>query len=231
MRTLVVDDDRNITAALDLLLRDIGYTVDVAFSVAEARSCAASGGYDLLVLDLNLPDGSGIDFATEYRSAHPATPILMLTAESAEEITVRALDAGADDFVTKPVRANTFLARVRALLRRSAVNQGDVLESGNLRCDRLARAVTVAGKSLRVTPRELALLESLMLTDGESVSRSDLLRRVFGMDVDPGTNIVEVNIGRMRSKLAGAGATVRIETWRGVGYALVDAAAPAGESK
>ena len=232
MRILVVDDDRNIVAALDLLLRDIGMTVEVAFSLAEARARTGSGGYDLLVLDLNMPDGSGIDFAAEFRRSDPATPILMLTAESAEEVTVRALDAGADDFVTKPVRANTFLARVRALLRRSTVNQGDVLESGNLRCDRLARAVTVAGKPLRVTPRELALLESLMLTDGESVPRSDLLRRVFGMDVDPGTNIVEVNIGRVRNKLTAAGANVRIETLRGVGYALVDgASAPAGESK
>ena len=232
MRILVVDDDRSIAAALDLLLRDIGLHVDIAFSVAEARTQAASGGYDLLVLDLNLPDGSGIDFAAEFRRSDPATPILMLTAESAEEVTVRALDAGADDFVTKPVRANTFLARVRALLRRRTADYGDVLSAGNLRCDRLSRVVTVAEQPMAVTPRELALLEFLLLSRGESVARGDLLRRVFGLDFDPGTNIVEVNIGRVRNKLSGAGANVRIETLRGVGYALVDgAAASAGESK
>ncbi len=232
MRILVVDDDRSIAAALDLLLRDIGLHVDIAFSVAEARTQAASGGYDLLVLDLNLPDGSGIDFAAEFRRSDPATPILMLTAESAEEVTVRALDAGADDFVTKPVRANTFLARVRALLRRGTADYGDVLSAGNLRCHRLSRVVTVAEQPMPVTPRELALIEFLLLSRGESVARGDLLRRVFGLDFDPGTNIVEVNIGRVRNKLSGAGANVRIETLRGVGYALVDgAAASAGESK
>ena len=232
MRTLLVDDDRSITGTLELLLREIGCTVDIALDLAQARARAGDARYDLIILDLNLPDGSGIDFAAEHRRSYPATPILMLTAESAESVTVAALDAGADDFVTKPVSANTFLARVRALTRRGAVDHGEVLAAGNLRCHRLTRIVTVAGVPMPVTPRELALLEFLLLHRGESVPRSELLRRVFGLDFDPGTNIVEVNIGRVRNKLSHANATVRIDTARGVGYALVDGAAAAiGDSK
>ncbi len=235
MRALIIDDDTVLSAMLSLVLRTAGFETDIAADLAQARACTDAGEYAVLVLDLNLPDGTGIDFATAFRRAHRRTPILMLTAESAEDVAVVALDAGVDDFVVKPVTREVLLARVRALLRRAGTNHDEVLAAGNLRLDRLSRTLVVEGKAVPLTPRELALVEFLLLHRDDFSSREELLRRVFGFAFEPGTNILEVNIRRVRGKLARAGSSIGIETKRGVGYRMVaspaDTAAGIGASR
>ena len=227
MRALLTDDDRGLSAMLELLLRSAGFEVDVAADLTAGRALQAAHVYDLFVLDLHLPDGTGIEFAVELRTARRDTPILMLTAESAEEVSVLALDAGIDDFVVKPVSAEVFLARVRALMRRTSADRGDLLVAGNLRLQRLTRQLLVGDLTVRLTPRELALVEFLLLHRSDYSSREELLRRVFGFAFEPGTNILEVNIRRVRGKLARAGCTCSIENRRGLGYRVVPSPATA----
>jgi two-component system OmpR family response regulator len=235
MRALLVDDDNVLPAMLERVLRSMDFEVDLAPDLASARAFVAAGDYDVIVLDLYLPDGTGIAFAADFRRGGRNTPILMLTAESAEEVAVLALDAGVDDFVVKPVTREIFIARIRALMRRSGADHGDVLVAGNLRLHRLSRELVVADRAVRLTPRELALVEFLLLHCGEISPRAELLRRVFGFDFEPGTNILEVNIRRVRAKLTRAGSDHGIETSRGIGYRLVASSATgptgSGDSK
>ena len=220
MRALIVDDDATLTTLVRRLMEEDGYAVDTAASAEDGRMLAMVNEYDAIVLDLTLPDGNGIQIIQSLRRDGKKTPIIVLTGTKDSEVTVRALDAGADDYLTKPIAFAEFKARVRALVRRGGAQRTESLSVGNVVLNRLTRDVLVDGKAMSVTPKELSLLEHLLLRRGEVVTRSELLEKVWDMTFDPGSNVVDVNVARLRKKLESAKATVSIVARRGLGFVL-----------
>ncbi|MDE3217487.1 MAG: response regulator transcription factor, partial [Gemmatimonadota bacterium] len=195
MRILVVDDDASMALIARRLLEEEGYGVDVAADGESARLLALVNDYDAIVLDLVLPDGNAIPLIQQLRREGRQTPITVLTGTTDKAVTVRALDAGADDYLTKPIEFDEFKARMRALVRRGGARRTETVTAGNVTLNRLAREVLVGGAAVRVTPRELGLLEHLLLHAGEVVTRTELLEKVFDLTFDPGTNVVDVTVG------------------------------------
>ena len=221
VRALVVDDDPTIRLLVTKLLEEGGFAVDTAATSESGRVLAMVNDYDAIILDLILPDGNGIPLVQALRRKNRDTPVLVLTGETDKATIVMALDAGADDYSTKPINFDEFKARVRALVRRGGARRTEQLSVGNLVFNRLTRVALVAGTSLQLTPRELSVLEHFLLHTGETVARTELLEKVMDMAFDPGTNVVDVNVSRLRKKLAGAGATVSIVSRRGIGFVLI----------
>lgn len=221
MKVLVVEDDAKVAAAVARGLRAEGFVVDLAADGDEGLWLAAESTYDLVVLDLMLPRRNGFRVCADLRARGDWTPVLVLTAKEGDEDEAEALDTGADDYLRKPFSFDVLLARIRALLRRSAPSPGDVVAVGDLRIDPAARAVTRAGDPIGLTAREFEVLEFLARRAGTVQSKADILAGVwdFGFDGDP--NIVEVYIGRLRRKVDGPFAAALIETVRGAGYRLV----------
>jgi DNA-binding response OmpR family regulator len=218
----VIEDDAAVGRLIEAVLTAEGYGVDFVTSGEEGRLLAFVNAYDGIILDLGLADRHGLTIVQELRREGRTTPILVLTGETGESSIVRALDAGADEYVIKPVRNRELAARVRALVRRrDRPGEPEQLTVGALVLNRLTRQVLVRGMPLQLSPRELALLEQLMLRTGEVVTRADLLERVWDTRFDPGSNVVDVHVGRLRRKLAQAGAPAHIETRRGLGIVLV----------
>src|ERR1043165_7366103 len=166
MRALVVDDDATLTTLVRRLLEEDGYAVDVAANAEDGRTLAMVNDYDAIILDLVLPDGHGIPVLQSLRRDGKKTPIIVRTGTKDSEVTVRALDAGADDYLTKPINFGEFKARIRALVRRGGAQRTEQLTVGNVVLNRLSRDVLVDGKALSVTPRERALLEHLFMLPG-----------------------------------------------------------------
>lgn len=223
VKVLVVEDDAKVAAAVARGLRAEGFAVDLAADGDEGLWLAAESTYDLVVLDLMLPRRNGFRVCADLRARGDWTPVLVLTAKEGDEDEAEALDTGADDYLRKPFAFDVLLARIRALLRRSAPSPGDVVAVGDLRIDPAARAVTRAGDPIGLTAREFEVLEFLARRAGTVQSKADILAGVwdFGFDGDP--NIVEVYVGRLRRKVDEPFATAMIETVRGVGYRLVAA--------
>jgi DNA-binding response OmpR family regulator len=221
MRILVVDDDRVVSLMVRRLLEEEGFAVDAAGTRDMGQTLAMVHEYDGIVLDLGLPDGNGVMLIHDLRARSRTTPILVLSAATDTATTVRALDAGADDFHSKPIVGEILKARVRALVRRGGAQRTEQLTVGNLVLNRLSREILVNGTGLSLTPRELAILEHLMMHTGEVVTRSHLLEKVFDLTHDPGTNVIDVNVSRLRKKLAEAGATAIIDARRGIGFVLL----------
>src|SRR4051812_31640730 len=220
MRALVVDDDATLTMLVRRLLEEDGYAVDVAAKAEDGRMLAMVNDYDAIILDLQLPDGNGIPVLQHLRREGKKTPVVVLTGTKDSEVTIRALDAGADDYITKPVNFGEFKARIRALVRRGGAQRTESLTVGNVVLNRLSRDVLVDGKALSVTPRELALLEHFLMRPGEVCTRTELLEKVWDMNFDPGSNVVDVNVARLRKKLETAAASVEITAKRGLGFVL-----------
>ncbi len=220
MRALVVDDDRTLTLLVRRLLEEEGFAVDVADLLEEGRTLAMVNDYDAIVLDLVLPDGNGIPLIQSLRRDGKATPLIVLTGTADSSMTVRALDAGADDYLIKPIVFAEFKARIRALVRRGGAQRTEQLNVGNVVLNRLSREVLVSGAPLRVTPKELALLEHLLMAPGVVITRTTLLEKVWDMNFDPGSNVVDVSVARLRKKLEESGATVAIVARRGLGFVL-----------
>ena len=220
MRALVVDDDPTIRLLVKHLLEENGFAVDEADTGESGRVLAMVNDYDAIVLDLVLPDGNGIPLVQALRRKSRDTPVLVLTGNHEKEAVVMALDAGADDFITKPIDFDEFKARVRALVRRGGAKRTEQLSAGNLVLNRLTRVALIDGVPLHLTPRELSILEHFLLHTGEVVARTELLEKVMDMSFDPGTNVVDVNVTRLRKKLAAAGAHVAITSRRGIGFVL-----------
>lgn len=202
-----------------------GFAVDLATTASDGLTCAMVTDYDIVVLDLSLPDGNGLQVLQALRREGRATPIMILTGTTDKAMTVRALDAGADDYVTKPLMIDEFRARLRALVRRGGAKRTEQLACGNVTLNRLTRQLFVHGAEVTLTAKELPLLEHLLLHADEVISRSELLERVWDMHFDPGSNVVDVNVARIRKKLAGAGADIKIASRRGVGFVLSQATA------
>ena len=220
MRVLLVEDDAHLAKALRLTLEEDEVSVDAVNSIDAGWTSATTGAYDAIVLDLILPDGHGTKLIQRLREREIDTPIAVLTGLSDEDATVRALDAGADDYLTKPVALPVFRARVRALVRRGGSRRKEQLAVGDVTLDRITRKVAVDGAPLSLTPRELALLELFLMRADSVVTRAELLSKVFGLRFDPGTNVLDVGVSRLRRKLADAGARVTISGRRGIGFVL-----------
>ena len=225
MKLLVIEDDDDVRAIVRIVLREEGHTVDEADSVSDGGLIARTGDYDALVLDVRLPDGDGMQLARRLRAEGRTTPILMLTAQRSTAEKVAGLDAGADDYLTKPFETDELKARVRALLRRGpAARTDDEASLGDLRLSRLGRRALVRGEPLTLTAKEFALLEQLLLHAEQVVTRTQLLERVWERNRDPDSNVIDVHVGRLRSKLAAAGNRPRVATVRGVGFMLTASA-------
>jgi len=220
MKILVVEDDRKVAGFIEQGLREEGYAVDVAPDGAEATMLAHVYEYDLLVLDVMLPKKTGLQVASELRREGRKTPILMLTARDATEDVVRGLDAGADDYLTKPFKFDELLARVRALVRRGGAGRTELLSYGPIELDRLKHKVKTNGKKLELTPKEFQLLEHFLLRPEEVIRRTDLLEKVWDLHFDPESNVVDVHVGNLRRKVKEATGIDLIQTVRGVGFRL-----------
>ena len=194
--------------------------MDVATNGSDGLSLALVNEYDCVLLDLGLPDQHGITIIQTLRREGRTTPVMVLTGTTEGQTSVRALDAGADDYVTKPVIIDQLRARIRALVRRGGAQRTEKLVLGNLVLNRLSRQLFVNGVEVRLTAKELPLLEHLLLHSEEVVTRTELLERVWDMNFDPGSNVVDVNVTRIRKKLADAGAGVKILARRGMGFVL-----------
>ena len=227
MRALLVEDDASSALLSSKLLEADGFAVDIAKTARDGLTCAMVTDYDLIVLDLGLPDGNGLSVVQALRRDSKTAPIMILTGTLDKTTTVLALDAGADDFLTKPIIVDEFRARVRALIRRGGAQRTEQLVCGNVILNRLSRQLFIGGVEVTLTAKELPLLEHLLLHRNEVVTRAELLERVWDMHFDPGSNVVDVNVARIRKKLADAGADIRIGARRGMGFVLSPADVPA----
>lgn len=220
MRVLIVEDDQKLVSYLKKSLEAEGLSVDVAFDGNVALDKALAQSYDVITLDIMLPELNGYRVCQNLRSSGVPTPILMLTAKDGEYDEADALDVGADDFLRKPFSLVVLLARIRALARRGGAAAGKVLCVGDLRLDMASKRVERGGSHIELTPREYALLEYLMLRRGIALTKAQLLEHVWGARFMGSENVVEVYIGYLRKKLDGSGRTSLIETVRGVGYRM-----------
>jgi DNA-binding response OmpR family regulator len=216
MRVLLLEDDEKLARLLARVLSEEGLSSDVCLRGNDALAQAEGGSYDIIVLDWMVPDTDGLTVCREMRKAGSSAPILMLTARGETQDRVAGLDAGADDYLIKPFEVEEFMARVRALMRRASGFKQ--LRCGDLEIDRLSREARVAGVVLTLTNREYALLIHLLHNADRIVRRSELLARVWGTGFDPGSNIVDVHVSRLRDKLGDR--AWMIETMRGIGYRL-----------
>lgn len=216
VKLLVIEDDLKLARLLTRVLQEEGYVVDGCANGEAGLKQAASGLYDLVVLDWMLPDVDGLSVCRRLRARGASLPILMLTSRAEVSERVIALDSGVDDYVVKPFELEELVARIRALLRRIAgLGRTRV---GALELDPHNRRVTLGSTPLDLTTREAALLAHLARRAGQVVTRSDLLAHVWSQQFDPGSNLVEVHVSRLRDKLGHA--AWMIETVRGVGYRL-----------
>jgi two-component system OmpR family response regulator/two-component system response regulator TctD len=222
MRILLAEDDAVIADGLIRALRKAGYAADHVGNGLDADTALLSQTFDLLILDLGLPKLSGIDVLRRLRSRKCATPVLILTAQDGIEDRVRGLDAGADDYLTKPFALPELEARVRALTRRGT-GQATRIELGALSYDQAERTVKVHGQLIDLSAREMAVLEVLMLRVGRLVGKEQLVDHLCGWGEEVSTNAIEVYVHRLRKKLEVAG--IRIATLRGLGYCLEKTAA------
>ena len=220
MRVLVVEDEKRLAAGLKNGLEADGFAVDVALTGTDGLWLAREEPYDAIVLDIMLPELSGHEICSALRDAGIWTPILMLTARQSEHDEIRALNSGADDYLTKPFASAVLVARLRALLRRGARERPALLEAGDLRLDPAARRAWRGEVEIGLTARELALLEFLLRRRGEVVSKTEILAHTWDYDFEGDPNIVEVYIGHLRAKLDRPFGRQSIATLRGAGYRL-----------
>lgn len=218
MKVLIVEDDRKLQSFIARALNEEGYVTDICRTGREALEQLGQITYDLVVLDWMLPEGDGLSVCRSLRERGSRVPVLMLTARDDVGEKVLALDAGADDYVTKPFHLAEFLARVRSLLRRTAESQVSTLRVGTLSLDLRHRVLHAQGRRIELTGRELGLLEVLMRNAGRVVTRTEILDQVWGVHFDPESNVIEVHMRRLREKLGDAAAS--LETVRGQGYRM-----------
>jgi two-component system OmpR family response regulator len=225
MRLLVVEDDVSLAEGLVTTLTQAGYQVDCAGSVAEATLRLERQEFSLVILDLGLPDGDGIDILRALRRRKQVTPVLILSARDAVGERIRGLDHGADDYLTKPFALTELEARVRALIRRSHGVIGSEVTCGRLTLDPQGRVASVDGRIVDLSAREYGVLECLILRQGKVVSKEQMVQHLCDWDQDIGENAIEVYVHRLRKKVEG---TVNIRTVRGLGYLLEKPSAAPG---
>jgi two-component system OmpR family response regulator len=214
MRLLVVEDEKTLNAQIKRALEDDGYVVDVAFDGEEAAFLGENEPYDLIILDIGLPQKDGLTVLEDWRADGINTPVLILTARDRWSDKVKGMDAGADDYVAKPFQMEEVLARVRAILRRAAGLSTNILSCGPIVLDLKSNRVTDEGMVVRLTAQEYRVLAYLLTHAGKVVSRTELTEHIYDQDFDRDSNTIEVFVGRLRKKLS----VNIIETVRGMGY-------------
>ncbi|MBO6511359.1 MAG: response regulator transcription factor [Roseibium sp.] len=219
MRLLLVEDTFDMAEAIMIRLERTGIACDLAKTLEQARACVDVQRYDVVILDINLPDGLGTDLLKEMRARGDRTPVLMLTAEFAVDERVSSLDSGADDYLVKPFDHRELEARIRALFRREQGDKVEEIALGNLTFNPSAKLVRMGDNPINLTRREFALLELLVRNRGGTISKERLYEGVFSFqDTEVSMNAVELYVARLRKKLSGS--SIRIETQRGLGYKL-----------
>jgi len=219
MNLLIVEDERRVASFLERGLRAEGYAVTVARDGDRAARLAVGEPFSLVILDLRLPGKDGLAVLREIRAAKPTLPVLILTALDDLPSKVEGLNAGADDYLTKPFAFEELVARIRAHLRRQE-ERADVLRVGDVQLDLRTHRVERGGVPISLTPREFALLELFLRHSGQALTRVQILNQVWGYDVDPSSNVVDVYVRYLREKLDLPGSEAFIETVRGVGYRI-----------
>jgi two-component system copper resistance phosphate regulon response regulator CusR len=223
MKILVVEDEKKAAAYLRKGLAENGFVVDVAPDGEEGLHLARSGDYELVILDVMLPSRDGWSVLAELRRAGSQRPVLFLTAKDGLPDRVKGLNLGADDYLVKPFAFSELLARVRSILRRGPSRQSETLRRADLEIDLVRHRVARGGKKLDLTPKEFALLALLARRAGEVLSRTAIAEQVWDMNFDGGTNVVDVHVRRLRSKVDDPFERKLIHTVRGMGYVLDDA--------
>jgi two-component system OmpR family response regulator len=218
VRILLVEDNKALAEGLAAILRGSGYAVDLVADGTSAEAVAAAEIYDLVILDLNLPEMDGLDVLRSMRSRQNRAAVMILTARGAPEERVKGLDLGADDYMIKPFDVSEFEARIRVLLRRQAGLRSSIVNYGGVTFDLTSRAFSSDGAPLDIPAREVALLELLFLRAGKVVSKDAIIRSLTGFDEDLSANAIEQYVSRLRRRLGPHGLTVK--TARGIGYYL-----------
>jgi len=220
MRILVVEDEQILRQQLCDFFATKGFAVDAAGTGKEGVYLASEYPVDIAIIDIGLPDFSGIELIKQLRQQNNALPVLLLTARNRWQDKVEGLEAGADDYLVKPFHYEELMARINALLRRAQGNAHPVLNFANIKLDTLSQEVTVDDNKIELTAFEYKVLEYLMFHQGEVVSKSVLTEHIYNEDFDRDSNVIEVFIGRLRKKLDPEGITKPIETLRGRGYRI-----------
>ncbi len=220
MKNLLLEDDARLAELTMRGLRRRGHAVDGAATIEDARWLAHESVYDVLVLDVMLPDGDGFSFCAELRAEERWSPVLLLTARDAVDDRVRGLDVGADDYLVKPFAFAELEARLRALVRRGATKRPTVLTLGDVKLDPASRRVTAGAKDLELTAREFALLEYFLRHPDEALTRGRIIEEVWDWAFEGNPRIVDVYVGAIRKALGRGVARPRLEAVRRVGYAL-----------
>ncbi|MCE5244885.1 MAG: response regulator transcription factor [Syntrophobacteraceae bacterium] len=220
MRLLVVEDEKKVASFIRKGLEEEGYAVDVASDGQQGLEMALDGVHDLIVLDIQLPRMSGLQVLEALRGGGVATPVLLLTVRAAIEDRVLGLDAGADDYLTKPFAFQELVARIRALLRRRADATPRVLQLADLALDPSSRTVSRGGRKIDLTAKEFALLEYLLRNAGRVLTRTQIAEHVWDYGFDTETNIIDVYVNYLRKKIDAGGEVKLIHTVRGVGYQM-----------
>lgn len=220
MRILVIEDEPQLAELIREHLARSAFAVDLAGTLDEADSALATSVFDAVILDLNLPDGDGLDLLKRLRKSGNTVPVLAATARDEIDERIRGLNLGMDDYLTKPFDLGELTARLRALLRRPGRALSMVLSAGNVTLDSAQMAVEVDGKPLVLGRRQLVLLETLMRSSGRVVSRHAIEEQMYSIDELIESNALEAHVSRLRKALADAGANIVVHTVRGVGYML-----------
>jgi two-component system OmpR family response regulator len=221
---LLVEDNQDLAEGLSAILRGSGYAVDVVSDGASAHAVAAAETFDLVILDLNLPEMDGLDVLRAMRARQNRAAVLILTARGAPEERIKGLDLGADDYMIKPFDVGELEARVRVLLRRQAGLRASTVSYGNVSLDLNTRSFSSGGAPIEIPARELGLLELLFMRAGKVVAKDAIMQSLTGFDDDLSPNAIEQYVSRLRKRLAPHGLTVR--TARGIGYYLDKMAGP-----
>ena len=222
MRLLLIEDHPQFSDYVKSCMEIEGFTVDACATIDDADAAASSVDYDAVILDLGLPDGDGMTLLKSWRSRKMTTPVLILSARDGVDDRVQGLNAGADDYVQKPVARKELVARIHALLRRPEWYLGEILSAGNVTLDSKAREVSIGDVSVLMPRREMTVLELLLRRWGRVIPKSVFEDKIYGFGEEVTSNCIEVHISRLRKRLAKANATVHIQTRRGVGYLIVE---------
>jgi len=221
MRALVIEDDLKIASLVAGGLMQAGFAVDRAVTGGEGFDLGQSVAYDLAIVDVMLPDQSGLSVIEAWRARRVMTPVIILSARRSVDDRVRGLQAGGDDYLTKPFSITELVARARAMLRRSSTQpEATRLSAGDLTLDLISREASRGGTKIVLQPREFSLLEVFLRHAGQPVTKSMILEKVWNYSFDPGSNVVDVLVSRLRGRIDKGFATSLIHTVRGVGYVL-----------